>query len=250
MQSERKHSIESIIKLFSFIYVLLITCGLTYNYFFYKGFGINITEFIDISEVLIQFIPLLADVLVIMLLFLLVINFLTKSLLFEETSDISKTIERKKMRKTWVILFFCSIGLAIIFYLLCLFVYSSYRLFYMWLLISIVFFVPIILEMVFNFFNKEMNINLPTIFRDVAYTFIIFISITIWASYSKVEKMRRNGNYKKFELVFKADNARFISDSTKLYLGRTKSYLFIHDSKERKSHVINVSDIKEFIITN
>jgi uncharacterized membrane protein YesL len=67
--SKQNTGIESVLKFFSLIYVILITCGFTYSFFFFKNFGVNITEYIELSEAISLFIPLLADSLVIMSLF-------------------------------------------------------------------------------------------------------------------------------------------------------------------------------------
>jgi hypothetical protein len=75
------------------------------------------------------------------------------------------------------------------------------------------------------------------------------VSIVLWTSFSKTERVYRKSGYKKFEILFNNGDPKLESDSSIYYLGRTKNYLFIYDFNKQQSRVLNVSSIKEFTIS-
>jgi hypothetical protein len=241
--------LESVIKFFSLIYVLLITCGFTYSFFFFRNFGINITEYIEFSEALSLFIPLLADGFVLISLFLILWYFMNKTLLFGSPKNETHAHEKEQLRKAMIAFSIISLILILILLIISLFGIKTSRGLYMLIAISVAMFLPIILEMIFSFTKMELNLSLAPIFRDILYVMIIIVSIVLWTSFSKTERVYRKSGYKKFEIFFNNGDPEIESDSSIYYLGRTKNYLFIYDFNTQKSRILNTNNIKEFTIS-
>jgi hypothetical protein len=241
--------IESVIKFFSLLYVILITCGFTYSFFFFKNFGVNITEYIELSEAVSLFIPLLADSLVVMLLFIVLFYYMNKALLFGQPNNDRQAHEKKMLRKSMVTFSLIYLAVIILVIILSFFGIDMRRGLYMLITIFIALFLPLILEMIFSVFTKTWKIDLSPIFRDVLYIMMIIISIVLWTSFSKTERVYRKSGYKHFEILFNNGDSKLESDSSIYYLGRTKNYLFIYDFNKKQSRVISVSNIKEFTIS-
>jgi hypothetical protein len=244
--NKTNNGIELIIKFFSLLYVILITCGLTYNFFFYKKFGIVITEYIEIGEALLLFIPLLADAFIIMSVMGILMSFTNSSLFFGRLSFDPEYGDLKSLRKGANKVLVCLAILILLFYFFASLNIVNIRLPHMLLLMSVLGFGSYILESIFIFLHSTRKIIIPAFILNILSIFIIFISMVLWLSFSKSERVKRKRGYQNFEIIYNSDST-FKSDSNIYYLGRTKNYLFIHDIKIKKSRVISVSDIKEFV---
>lgn len=241
--------LELAFKFFSLAYVFLITCGLTYNYFFYKNFGITITEYINLTDGLLLFIPLLANGSIILCVFIVLWHLMNRAFLFNINIGPRKASEQRELRKQMLYIFYTSLILILITFFLCVFKVLNYRTFYMLILVTVVLFLPSILEMIFSFFQNEWPLNSSNGLRDIFYLLIVFIGLVVYASYSKTEKIFRTRAYTPFEIYFNNTDSSLKSDSNTYYLGRTSNYIFIYDFKKDQTKVLNVSDVKTFICT-
>jgi len=239
-ETHEKNHIESLIKSLSIAYILLLICGLLYNYFFYKNFGITITEYIDISDALLLFIPLLADTLVQTIFITVTFHYILKSFLSEKYK---LTLFGDNIKK--VMLKASLIGISILFIILILYLFNDvFKIyFFMSLLVVVVFFIPFLLDKFFN----SLNIDLSASLKELLYLTIIVLAIVILKSETRSKLVNNKRNSKDFTIIFKDQNQILKSDSSLYYLGRTKNFVFIYDFKNHNSRVYNVSDIKEFI---
>lgn len=244
----KERNFDSIIKFFSLIYVLLITTGLVYNYFFYKTFGLTITEYIDLGEVIILFTPMLTDYFIVFFLLFAVIMIVFRKTFYFQTQNPIVLKERLKLKKWVVITFIFLCTVSLVFYLMSIQHKPFLRTSIMFLIMGNLMCAPIIIEFIFDWFEKNMDISVPKEVRDIIYILVVFLTITIWSLYSRVEKIKRKGWHTNFIIVYKNGDPNLKSDSATYYLGRTNKYIFIYDFIMKSSTVINVEDVKEFVV--
>ena len=240
MSSEKNFSgIDLVVKLFSLLYVLLVVCGLSYNYLFYKNFGINITEYIDLSEGLFLFLPLLSSYFIIF--FVLFISFYYIDKILELGSE--KNRKESINARIIIIIILTTILISGLFISTNVFNQPSV---YGLITLIIFFAVPFFFNSLFSF----LGFSIPEILRDIFYILMICLSIILMVSVSKTNRVKTRKGYKQFEVIFreKADST-IKSDSTMYYLGRTKNYLFLYYFKDKKTTILNVSDIKKVTFT-
>lgn len=150
-----KNSLESAIKSLSLVYLLLIIAGLGYSYFFYRNFGLTITEYIDFSDALLLFLPLLADSVGITIVGSIIMSFIMKELCLNEKFHLffgASFTERVSA--------FFAIGviMSLILALIALFT-KDIEFVYSGLVMLFVFNPPIFLDVLFD----KMNFKVPTI---------------------------------------------------------------------------------------
>lgn len=247
--SVEKKGIDNIIKLFSFLYVLLTSSGVAYNFILYKQYGLTITQYIDTSEIFLLFIPLVTDIPVIMLSLTSCIFFMTKPFLFPETKDLKLIWKAKRERKQFLQVCIFAWVFVIIFLSLAEFNLFKYYGAYLLLVSAITLFGPLSLEFLFNFFDKNLKIKVPVFFRNALYVFIVFLSISLFKGFSTAERIFRIAKFEKVEIIFRNGEPTFNNDSSHFYLGRTRNYLFIYNSIYKTTRVVNAIDVKEFIST-
>jgi hypothetical protein len=241
-------SLESIIKYFSLMYVLLITSGLLYNIIFYKNYGIIITEYIDLSEGLLLFMPTLTTKFMICFAFTAPILLVARNIYLKNFEKAEMAIENKSFMRNVIKAFFICLVCTLIFYIISLYYPEVIRVSLFFLLIGIIMFGTCILDFALIFLKKEKMVSLSKISIDIIFVFTIFLVFTFWGYWTKIDQINRKRNQAYFEIVFN-DSPTFYSNTNVYYLGRTKNYLFIYNFPEKKTSVYNVGDIKKFTVT-
>ncbi|ULQ51709.1 hypothetical protein [Flavihumibacter fluvii] len=231
---------------------LIFTFGILYNFYFYKYFGINIFEFIDLSESLLLFIPRVTDPLIFIV---LIVAFLISTAPFLWSLDtylemgwvriIDNGIKHIRIAKTLSFLAKFFITYLVGNYM----VFSFYPNQGIWLFgiflpwVAIIIFIPLTLIIInINGFSEKFNktsLRLSFILITIVPTIIILVDNNIYA----VLKLNKE------VVITYNDNSVFKSDSTLSYIGKTKNCLFMFDSKSMKPTVINISDFKFFTVT-
>ncbi|TMI69182.1 MAG: hypothetical protein E6H09_20705 [Bacteroidetes bacterium] len=245
MESERKpRDFEQALKIFSLSYVLLTLIGLLYNFFYYQTFGISITQYIDLGEVLTLFTPLLTDFFSIMFLFWVPLAFIMRATYANYGEE-----KNKDLIRMCFIFFILFLLLSIVTYIVSNWHPVYLRTAVISLVVGVITFGPILLDVLFDFLEKTFYMQFPNFFREILLLLIILIGITCWTVFSQTERLKRKRIDKVYELVFKNNEPNLKTDSTIIFLGRTRSYIFIYDFKNNSSRVLNSEDIKELIIS-
>lgn len=239
-------SLENTIKSLSLIYLLLIICGLSYSYVFYKHFGLVITEYIDLSDALLLFLPLLANFSVLNIIGAVLISLMMRDVYRNDHKYRFLSDEPGGPKKVMRALFIIVIAVALILWVTNLWTNKFIDFFYGWLVFSITFFAPFFLDAFFDKLNSIFFIRV----RVLLYVSIVFVTFVAWRSYNDSMIITSRRNLKSFTIIFKDSNRILKSDSNTYYLGRTKNYIFMYDFRSKTSSVLNVSDVKEFIIAN
>ncbi len=250
IDSKEKYGIENIIKFFSILYVLLTACGLGYHFFLYKQFGLVITDYLDTSEALLLFVPLITDLPTMFIFLIGSIFFFTKSELFPDSTNVDIIKKGRILRKQLLYLSLILLLFVVVYYVLAEFKIMPYFTSYLVFMTGVVLFGPPSLEMCYRFFEKEKSIKIPIVLREVFYVFIVLLSIAVFKGYSTSKVLPRRAKSVKIEIIFKNGDSTFRSDSSHIFLGRTRNYLFTYDLNHKSASVFNASDIKIFNKSN
>lgn len=246
MSENNKSGIDIAFKVFSLVSIFLLICGITYSYFFYRNFGITITEYIEINEAILLFVPLLANGTFLILIFVIILHIGNRILLFRFPIDIKKLNEQIQMRKAAIQIFIVTLVVIAIVYILCLIGIFGHRVLYLLIVLAIAWSFPSITEMVYYSLNRHLQLNVSETFRDILYILIVAMSISLYQSYSKTQRINRKWSVSQFKMQFNNGDTTYESDSNSYYLGRTSNYIFIYDYSLSRTKVFNVTDVKIF----
>lgn len=250
-QPQPTRSLESTIKFFSIIYIILFTSGILYNYFFFRHFGITITEYIDLSEALLLFIPMLTEYIfgfcLIPVISLMLIRYKQSKREDEEynTPEIMADIGQ------YVFVLIGYSVIATLLYIASLFIpslrYYSSLPFYIGILLAL----PLILDLILVYLEKKKIINLQKSIRISIYGIVAFVVSILIAVKIEIKNIDRYKNITKprFEIIFTDKSQNLKSTSEHYYLGRTKNYLFIYNFTLNQCRVLKTEDIKEITFT-
>lgn len=235
--------------------VILIIFGFIKFEIFYALFGINIANFLDLTEILTLF---MNDILIHVSIFIIV------SLLFfliipKKETDIGNALitETIKEKSFWkrlkayngsgvntLFVFTSYIALCIISY----FVDNTQT----WIYLSISFliigsFIIYILCLEFRrqYFIKH-NSFLSTIYIRFIYYISFIILITIKSAYTDYKLILINKPYS--GTIIKTEKKTYISTKKFYYIGMTKNYIFFHNEIDNSNRVIPISEVKEILI--
>lgn len=244
MESEttKPRSFENIIKFLSLLYVILTFLGLIYNYVYYKSYGIIITEYIDLGEALFLFTPFLKDNgFVIASIIAALVVFARKYFIREFEIPGNQKVVEQYLKVMSIIV----IAIAVVF-LICYFLIKNIT--FLVISLSLLFFVLIIVfEFLYNIFERNY-FRIPNFVKEVAPIIATYFIFILAGSYSVVEFEKKQKDIVQVQIIFKNGEQNNKSDSSNRYLGRTNKYIFFHDYANHRSKVINVDDVKEFII--
>lgn len=235
-ENKLENELEPTLKRLTLIYLLLIISGLCYSYFFYRNFGVVITEFIELNEALLIFLPLLANSFGIVLLLTICMSF---SFLEMFRRDLFKGASKKE--KLMVLLGGALFILAIAGVVAI--IMNDADTFYGGLATIIIFCSPFFLENVF----ENLQLNFSKLVKTLIYSLIVIFVFIIWRTHSAYKIINGKNHIKPFTIVFREPNHILKSGDNYYYLGRTKNFIFIYDFKYKASRVFNVNDVKEFV---
>ena len=105
---------------------------------------------------------------------------------------------------------------------------------------------PFLISRISFLIEQHYKIKISLFAKDLMFvTFIMFL-ITTNSAIGNLERDRRKANYFSFEIKYK-NGYIFKSDSNHLFLGKTKSYVFIYNYYEKTSEVIRDELIEKIL---
>lgn len=236
-------TIETIVKCFTIVYVLLVFSGLLCNYIYFQYFGIIITEYIDLGEVLLLFTPALVSVNLIMFVIALIVLLWFLNVHYGKYKE--TPYFAKRARKDAYVFFTILLVVSIINYLIAS---KNYKTSVLLTTLSLcLLMIPVFLEFLFDWLDKKNTLYIPKTVKYALYILITFLALVLGNYWDKLYREEKTNQ--KFKIVFKDRQDILVSDSTIQYLGRTRNYIFIYNDLTKSSAVYNVSDVKEFHIT-
>ena len=234
-EPQKDNRADSILKNLSVLYLVLITWGFIYNYVFYRNFGINIAEYIDISEGFAFCIPILVNPLIV----LIVLG--SFYFVYGENLLSSDNPAGQKSTKWFNITVFLFLSVIMVFGLILEKESWVHPNFYLPIVLLVLFFLQPLIRLTAGNFHIKFSGN----FIHLLSVFILGLFVVILMSISKVRKIKKFRKYQNCEILFKNMDKSFISDSSQYYIGRTKSFIFLYYDSLHTTRVLNVDDIKE-----
>lgn len=246
------NQLKSIKDLIPFVYILLVLIGYFNLFVYYQKFDIEIIEFLTIPELIFAFIPIGSQgifMLIIFSVFLISVGIFAKAGNSEETElsndEDEKFIEKFTTSKTYKVIdnIFDSIIVLIVVFELLWFLLKEVAL---WkydynIALKIMMFWGVIVILKFLFKYQKSN--------NVMSFLGIFISVAILLGYlsninNEINKANDILKGKQFKNITFTINNQFINtDSTNLYIGQTKEYIFIRNIVKNENAIYNKKEI-------
>lgn len=240
--------------LFPYIGTLLIICGYLKLHLYYSSFNIQISNYVEINEVLTLF---LADALKYILLIFIVGLFF---FLAESNPEIEKKENRKKdiiETEEWFLRFKKFIQFTS-FILIILSIFLIFTIIaYIWnplalnafivadTTIAIMFiFLYILFEFKSRYFRKYGKPFHGTYNNLILLVVMFFINV-FQSAYIEMKTMRNENPY---SVCFEYLSLDVQSSKTNIFLGQTKNYLLMYDLNNNEAQIFDRKDIKNLII--
>ena len=220
--------ISKLLKLCSFMAILLAVAGLSYNIIYYRVFDIYITDFIDLSESLMLFFPKLR-----------IIGGFIVGYSLSYTLYWIFLKDHNSNKRVWLIFsLFITGGIAVYFFIF------EHLLGYLCVFGLLIF--PHILQIALQWIKRKFNLQLPRYFNFTFYISFSFVILSLIFSYFSAVNVKRTKKYRYVEVVSYNDAKKsldtMVIDNTKyVYFGQTKNYLFIYNRGENSSQVYGLS---------
>jgi hypothetical protein len=235
-----KITADNIGKYLSLVSVWIVVSGITFNYFYYYHFNILITEYIDLSESLLMFIPIAIKVFVSISL-LLVIQLLFHMLniiLKIKIPDTPEKFARYIQRSVFILIF------IILYYTVDYSVFGTLPFFSHQMFLIILFLCVGTFSLMASAFAVAVGMNLFQYFKlFIILSILFFLSFGLTGYYAKIDEVENMNKTVSYKCIFN-DSTIMQTDSSHLFVGQTKGYVFIYDGKKKIVNIFERSKIK------
>ncbi len=247
-------SFDKIKFLFPYIGSIIIFCGFTKLNIYYDHFNINISDYLEITEVLTL---VIADIIKgIMVIFAIkLFDFLTETDKEAEAKQVRynnffliKSFRKRvwnyiSTRQTFTILILFIFIFSIISYC---FKKETFSTFVIMFLYAFTMYVSIFLLLEYKRKYKEVtDKEFDGTYSNLVTLFIVFFLFTIQTTYNDIEKTKTRNPVM---ICFKYLEEDVQSNQNLLYVGQTKNYIFIYDKITKETKVYSRSDVKMLAI--
>ncbi|MGI8598206.1 MAG: hypothetical protein ACR2KB_03030 [Chitinophagaceae bacterium] len=236
---------NSLKPLIPFLPFLVIVIGLLKTITFYSYFGININDFISLSEVTVLFADSIS-----LIFFLLILPFiiLIANLPYQHGYPFdNNAIENraKNLRKRWykslptiisIFLFIlCMVGIFLGNYLV-----RTQFIIIIFVLLAIV----ILRELYYNYYEKNKK-HYDPIYFTLTVGLLMFVGTVIYMQLAKADSVKR-GRYNGTKIY--TSDSTYVADSSNIYVGKTDRYLFIFNTNDNSPTIIPISEVKKLTL--
>lgn len=226
--------IEKVSKILPFLSLIILLSSIIKNYTYYFNFGININEYIDLSEFPLLFINDFSFYLFFLLSFLIYFpliylriyirnRFGAQYFTFTLTKKISKF----------------AIPIIILTIIYICFKDTSLDI----KLSSIENYIVIFFVTLLFYLDKDLKFSKNYYFIVASFLMILFSMFSAFSEISKIEQGKIH-----FQVSFIFDNKELKTNNTQIYLGKTKNYIYIYDKKLKETSIYNFEELKNFKI--
>ncbi|MBL7745318.1 MAG: hypothetical protein JNN00_17720 [Chitinophagaceae bacterium] len=163
-------------------------------------------------------------------------------------NSLSDEARRNNFRKIWLFYLCIFLIVSLVAYIVSYWYPSSKRVAELFLAAGIAICAPGCLDMFFDYLSSLFKISIPKILSEIFILLVLLVSVTVKAVSTEIDKVNRRVFSKSYELTFKNGDAKVVTDSNVVFLGRTRNYIFIHELNSKSSRVINADDVKEVVI--
>jgi len=237
---------KELLKLLPYFPAILIFISAIKLDYFFSRFNIKIVEYLSIWELVILFLDDIVYYTVYVGLVLL-LSFLVYWKKHEESkekefealkrSNPSKQFQLIWKKKKWDLFLLVAVIVSLFFNIVSL----GYIIF-----VSIIIFVPIILDLIqirhVEFYGRRIN---PT-YYNIVITLTLLIGVMLYHTSNEIDYIK-NGKFEESSITT-TDSVIITNDSTIIYVGKTKEYVFLYDNNKQSSIIIPMSKINELRI--
>jgi hypothetical protein len=245
IEEKDKKNIEFYLKLLPVCIVLLIILGYSYLSGYYGLYNLDIIHYLDTTEILTSFLPLVKLIFIPLLIAYLVLRYLHKS--FNEPDSASKKEIKTDTQKKWLKIFknvgmfllILIIGLSIMlifFFFVGTYVATNYGVIFFWIMATAVSY----MTMVFNKMSPIMN----TITHLILGWLIYFGAHAYFMD--KHRAIKEGDRISEATFVYQNDT---ISTTENIrYIGQTNNYIFLHEFKTNTNFIYEFDKISNMQI--
>ena len=227
-------------------------------------FNINIFQYIDIGEVILQFIDAIP-----LLIFSLIVNAIMYIFSIRQTTKIDQLIvelkglkkgasdfevKRKKlMRMAWMYLRMALFLIPLVI-LVVLYVFSSDDNQYFSFSRSLIIFVPAILFLVTinvsnDWLKRKLGFTLSYLARYCFFGLVLYFGAVVNMSFSnglKIKNDKESNSESIYEFNYKEQ--KVVTNDSLAFIGRTHNYIFLYDRTKKATKVLEREDVTDFVV--
>ncbi|MEN0007985.1 hypothetical protein [Flavobacterium nitrogenifigens] len=245
---------EKIKNLLPYLGSLLIICGYLKLSIFYSHFGIKISDYLEITEVLTLF---LSDAFKYTALILGIF-------IFYFVTDSSEEVEKKEQKKNDIIetekwfprlikflKFSANLLINMLIYLIftiACYIWKPENIYFFVLVDVMLLFVLIFLYCLLEYRRKykiTFGRSLNSTYNNLILTVFVFLLFVFQSAYIEIKTVVKESPY---FVCFEYLKKDYQSEINYFYLGQTKNYLFMYDNLNKEAIVFNRKDVNNFVV--
>lgn len=228
---------------------ILILFGYLKMSLFYSHFNINISEYVDFTEMITAFIPDLA-LFFFMYFFIHIFDFISKSqqeMDFDKEKDLkivnnASSIQRiKEFFKQNIILFIAILGTIILNLFFDLSIKEN--------IYSLSLFVILLIKFLFLEYNRKhkilYNSYLSALLQNIISLVLINIVFVYFLTIHEIYDVKNNNTT---AVLFNVSEKKIQSNGSFIFVGQTNKYLFMYDKKVKETFIFKREEIKNMSI--
>lgn len=248
---------EKISKILPLISLLFMALGLFYNIYIYSSFGIDITEYIDLGEVVLLFLPSFFSFIYFAVISIVASHLLTGNLFWEfqqfANSNHPFNFMVRKVDENFVVvkkvILISSLAIFFVIPIVRMIFPRNSQLTEIIILSTLgmlLIFLPFYLGWLKYEINRKGQFELP---YNVLKILFLLVSITFIVWYSGENKVYRilNGNPKQVTITSETGDV-IVSDSSLIFIGKSKKYAFFYSKKSVSTFVYPLDKVRSLEI--
>lgn len=232
-------NISVILSITSLIYIMTATAGLIYNVLYYKEFNIDISNYIDLEESLLLFMPKIKGI-GIFFLYFGIISFMSFQLITRKI--------KPKTTISYILSLIIPAGALVIIWEIVLWIYANDFVRYRTLFFIVPLFVPFIFTVIYYRVLKWIKIQLTVQGHLFVYILFMFIYGTIALSYLNVKTVSTFKKISCAHIFYKDDSPPVLATSVNKYIGRSKKYIFLYDSILKQATILPADNVRSIVL--
>ena len=237
----------------------LIFLGMVRLITFYNSFGVPITSYLDLSEIITSFFDIIILV-VIIFLYSSIQNFLANSK--EDADKVNKKRQAvlNEVNSFKICLLYVKYLNSLIIYgflfitgcIVAHYYFNWISAFAIFILAGVFIFLLVFIIVQVEIERKHIQFNSTANRKRIILFMLYFLVFTIGVvQYSSFQASQIKNTKSTFGVSITLDNDNiFVSDSSNYFIGKTQNYVFIYHEKESKTDIIPMSRIKQITIKN
>lgn len=238
-----QEKLESIIKFFPLIFILLTTLGYVHLQTYYYFFDIEILNYIDITEIILLFF----NKSILIIVGILIVNAVSYILDNKINNEANNKKESSTKKRNFIL---NNLGVIIIIFLLIYIVIVLISGKYISLIYPIGYLICGIIYLVLekHFFKILFLNHTPFFFFSISTSIVVLLLINLSTITNSIEKGYnvRNNNLIIKQVCFSYNNKIIKTSKEIVYIGETKKNLFLFDLKQNETIIYKMENIDNF----